>query len=49
MMKKHTMLAVAMCLPVFIACVTTSTTILDPSAQAHPPVSPDSVRIIIDE
>ncbi len=49
MMKKHTMLAGAMCLPVFIACVTTSATILDPSAQLYPPVSPDSVRIIVDE
>ena len=49
MVKKHTMLAVAMFLPVFIACISTSHTMLNPSAQRYPPVSPDSVRIIVDE
>ena len=32
----------------FVACVTTNFTLLDPTAQAYPPVPPDSVRIILD-
>ncbi len=31
-----------------VACVTTNFTLLDPTAQAYPPVPPDSVRIILD-
>ncbi len=33
---------------VCMACITTSSTLLNPSAQAYPPVAPDSVRIFVD-
>ena len=33
---------------VFAACITTRSTLLNPTAQAYPPVAPDSVLIFVD-